>query len=825
MNDLVSLSKLFNESIFRIPDYQRGYAWTESQLTDFWEDIINLGDKRNHYTGMLSLIELPESVYDKWEEERWIIKEKGYKAFHVVDGQQRLTTFIIFVSCILDFATKNNIEYLNGEEIEKIKERYIVEYKKPDRLLKAYKFGYETDNPSFEFLRYKILGEKAPGELTETFYTLNLETAQKFFNRNISNYYDDYGVDGLEDILRKLVNRLQFNIHSIDEDTDVFVAFETMNNRGKKLSNLEILKNRLIYLTTIYEDKIIGPDEKTKLRKDINDTWKEVYYQLGRNKAHPLVDDEYLKNHWILFFKYSRNKGDDYIKWLLGEYFTPKSVYALSAESINSQEEYEELSDEVTNEELDDDELSNEETKFKGQLLPQNIKEYIDSLREVAKYWYYSYNPKESTFMTDDEKEAIARLNRVGINYFRPLVVASFANRNVNTKERVELFSIIEKFLFVFFRMAKNNSTYHSAKCYQYARELLKEEINISQIIKELTEKFENEKAESVATFVTKIEGLFKNHDGYYSWNDLKYFLFEYEQSLRTQLSVDKLSDWAAFTKNEKDHVSIEHIFPQTPTKWYWRNQFRDYTDEVERHNLTNSLGNLLALSQSVNAALQNDEYENKKNGNNKRERGYVNGSNSEVEVAKNYVDWNPKSILERGLHLLEYLEQRWNVKFISDDEKYKVLGLSFMKVARPTSPELAPEAEIVRGIENGDETSTREAIEGYLETKKPEMVDLYDRFYRELSTKIEGLYENVPEKKVYIALRDNTLNKNIAEIRIQKEQIRLNIHTPKNEVLRIGRPNRDNCTWVLEYNVYITEEKDIPAVIDAVLDSYNQML
>lgn len=45
-----------------------------------------------------------------------------------------------------------------------------------------------------------------------------------------------------------------FNIHEIEDDYDVFVAFETMNNRGKKLTNLELLKNRLIYLTTLNDN-------------------------------------------------------------------------------------------------------------------------------------------------------------------------------------------------------------------------------------------------------------------------------------------------------------------------------------------------------------------------------------------------------------------------------------------------------------------------------------------------------------------------------------------------------------------------------------------
>lgn len=193
MNDLVSLSEIFDKSIFRIPDYQRGYAWGVSQLEDFREDIDNLSDDRNHYTGMLSLKELKEEDYKNWEEEKRIIKDKKYKAFHVVDGQQRLTTFVILVSCTLKLAEKKKLAYLNGDEIEEIKSRYIVEFKKPERILKAYKFGYEKDNPSFDYLRFNILGEDAPGDLTETFYTLNLERAKNFFNVRLEEFYKENG--------------------------------------------------------------------------------------------------------------------------------------------------------------------------------------------------------------------------------------------------------------------------------------------------------------------------------------------------------------------------------------------------------------------------------------------------------------------------------------------------------------------------------------------------------------------------------------------------------------------------------------------------------
>ena len=40
MNDLISFSQLFDNKIYRIPDYQRGYAWSEDQLNDFWNDFF-----------------------------------------------------------------------------------------------------------------------------------------------------------------------------------------------------------------------------------------------------------------------------------------------------------------------------------------------------------------------------------------------------------------------------------------------------------------------------------------------------------------------------------------------------------------------------------------------------------------------------------------------------------------------------------------------------------------------------------------------------------------------------------------------------------------
>lgn len=810
MNDLISLSKLFDKRIFRIPDYQRGYAWGEAQLTDFWEDLLNLTEERYHYTGMLSLKKLNRSVYSNWKEEKWIIDEKGYEAFHVVDGQQRLTTFIILVNSILKFAKSKGIEYLNGDELEEIRKRYIVEFKKPEKILKAYKFGYESDNPSFEYLRYHILEDEQSGTLIETFYTLNLERAKNFFDARLVEFFEQEGEQGLESLFKKLVNKLQFNIHNIDDDFDVFVAFETMNNRGKKLSYLEILKNRLIYLTTIYADDMLSKEAKEQLRRDINDAWKEVYYQLGRNKKKPLNDDEYLKNHWTLYFKYSRNKGEDYIKFLLGQCFNPKAVYGIKRPYLYEEEET-----------FDDDHVPEDvviDNEMDGILYPTEIKDYVNSIKAVAKYWYFSHNPSECDFFTKEEIKWLEKLNRIGINYFRTLVVASYINNEVTTEQRVRLFKLIEKFIFVCFRMARYQASYLSNVAYAYARQVMKKEISIEEVINFFSDKFIANIAEATNTFLAKITSSFKNGEGYYSWYDLRYFLFEYEISLAEKTFIIKMDDWSNFVKNEKDKISIEHIFPQTATRWYWRNQFRDYTKE-EKFILANSLGNLLALSQSVNSSLQNDEFEMKKHPNGKRTHGYSNGSNSEIEVSK-YKNWNPQTILERGLHLLSFMEERWGFTF-EENIKYDLLGLGFMRENREVSQELSDDdLEKRMEISVSEEDSIK--LTEYLKAKKPEMVDLYNALYHELKERIPDLYEIATQP--YIAWK-NEIGKNIAEVRIQASRIKIVTAEPLLNENKIGEHLPDSYRWSKTYCIYMKKIDEVRKVANAIFDVYEQMV
>jgi len=60
-NQLQSLAEIFNGMYFRIPDYQRGFAWQNEQLDDFWNDLDNLEAGHIHYTGVLTVENISEN--------------------------------------------------------------------------------------------------------------------------------------------------------------------------------------------------------------------------------------------------------------------------------------------------------------------------------------------------------------------------------------------------------------------------------------------------------------------------------------------------------------------------------------------------------------------------------------------------------------------------------------------------------------------------------------------------------------------------------------------------------------------------------------------
>lgn len=646
-SQLQSISKLFTEKLYRIPDYQRGYAWTERQLRDFWGDIMQLDEGKDHYVGVLTLEKVPKNIYSHWEDDSWIIDSKSYEPYYVVDGQQRLTTTIILIQAIIEVTDFN--EKLNYTSIEKIRERYIYE-SKDEGISRSYIFGYEKDNPSYEFLKTKIFNETSSSAYLdeETIYTHNLEFAKNYFVEKLK----EINKTAVEQIYKKVTQHLLFNIYSISADIDVFVTFETMNNRGKPLSKLELLKNRLIYLSTKFE---VDENERTKLRKTINDCWKGIYHNLGKNKENPLKDDLFLQNHFIMYFGkevanidemeiFTQRRvihpyyRDNYIDYLLEKKFTPKNIEGKEPQKLVGIKE---------------------------------VYEYSENLQQSVLIWYDLFNPAQSRILSDEEKIWIEKIGRVGIVPFAPLLLTVYLQKP-SKENAIKLLKTLERYAFVMM-LVTYRFGWHPMEFQGAIQHITNGKSTVVEITKVIQDRLEE---------ITKKENLieilidrFKR--GFYDWDGIKYFMYEYELSLKekTKTKREKIN-WLQFINEADDFVTIEHIFPQTAKLDCWQNNFKQFTPK-EKKILQDSLGNLLPLSKSKNSSLQNKCFAEKLD-NNDNQVGYRYGSYSENEISK-LNDWKPLNILERGLKLLNFLENRWNIALGDEQKKIEILNIKSM--------------------------------------------------------------------------------------------------------------------------------------------------
>ena len=497
---------------------------------------------------------------------------------------------------------------------------------------KAYLFGYEKDNPSYEYLKTQILGQTDNAyQGTETVYTANLRLARDFFRKRLQKKT----LPEIEDLFKRLTQRVVFNEYELDEDLDVFVAFETMNNRGKPLSKLELLKNRLIYLSTLAP---IDSDQQRCLCRNITNAWKTIYQYLGKESGHPLDDDDCLRAHWIISFIYARDEAKQFALDLLDERFTPARA--------------------VT-----------------GELTSVEIQAYVDSIQKAVKAWHAIHFPYRGENIDDEIKQGLERLGRVGIGAFAPLTMAALL-RELPVAQTAELLLEEERFVFVIRRICRSRANTGDSEFYKMAGQLHRGGATIANALvlvrQQIQQHFSLEKAHSA------MRELYDNGaEGFYSWLGLDYFLFEYEQHRKRIAGMQATKiDRVDFTKSKKDHITVEHVYPRSPVPGEWP-EFEARVNP-ERHILRHSLGNLLALSQSRNSQFSNRVFAAKRQ-DAEGVRGYYNGSYSEIEVSK-APTWTPQQVLERSLSMLAFLEERWNISLGPRGSRLFLLKLEFLE-------------------------------------------------------------------------------------------------------------------------------------------------
>ena len=619
--DVITLRQLLSgRHVFRVPDYQRGYAWDE-EFRVLWKDIKRLYKAENtkHYTGMLALQEISDE-HVKDEE-----AATGTSAFYIVDGQQRITSFVIIINSLITHI-RNELPDRNMDEYDDL----LVF----DGIVKRFGYSYQRKDDSSDYFEERIYKNNTGLKHADQ-YLSNINAARDYIDSELKKK-DLQEVLG---ILNAVLDRMVFNLYFVTDDFDVRVTFETINNRGKRLSNLELLKNRLMYLTTFFPQV---PAFGNSLKMKINDAWKNIYKNLCYGEEQ-LPDDSFLKAHWIVWGRLNKRKGDAYIEDLLSTEFADDS--GPFCDYLQAKE-YSKAYD--------------------------HIKEYIDSLSKYSLFWAFVNKPESVTLSGREEKETnwIKRLSRISNTlYLRSALMFVTAEDSLIWTDKESYYSKIERFIFTNNMLAheRNDLSFLVTSVKKLVEEQTQKTAVFKEIISELDEHDLHVDTQRIVNAVNafKLNTLSKEGDSYYDWRGLPYFLYEYNDSLA-------IPNAAVIEWYQLNRTSIEHILPQTPESPYWKTAFGMYNED-EKKNITNSLGNLLLLSCGAeNSSLRNYSFPTKKDMPvSSGKFAYTSGSRSAREIAESEC-WTINEISDRTDKLIRFMYDHWFAPAGVKEEEWK---------------------------------------------------------------------------------------------------------------------------------------------------------
>ncbi|EHE0559182.1 DUF262 domain-containing protein [Campylobacter upsaliensis] len=224
---------------FFIPVYQRAYSWEESQWKTFLEDLEEATKGENHYFFGNVLLE-----------------KDGNNRLDIIDGQQRLTTIIIFVRCLVNVLDSKGYD---KEQLDYIKQDYLENRKKPKLNALEYDGDYFYD---------VIIANSDNKHKSQTPSQERILKAKEFFTKELKNKE----IAQLEEIFRAM-QKAQIIKLEFSNKKDSVLMFELQNNRGKDLTNMEKLKSYLAYQIYTYSDK---DSAETKLN-EMTSVFKEIY--------------------------------------------------------------------------------------------------------------------------------------------------------------------------------------------------------------------------------------------------------------------------------------------------------------------------------------------------------------------------------------------------------------------------------------------------------------------------------------------------------------------------------------------------------------------
>lgn len=242
-----TLEKFFTGKFFLVPSYQRDYAWTQQNIDDLLNDIAEtIETKTSHYIGTFILSRV-----------------QGDSIYHVVDGQQRLTTLTMILNAVVQLMPREQqIIYRNAFIQDVAKKRWRLELAEYNRAFFADLL--EGESPEPETKSQRLLREAyhyIAGRVTEV------------------HKHDGGTIDTYLESLKQL-EVMEFI--EADEGKAIRI-FQTVNDRGRPLAVVEKAKSLLIY----YSNRFLSGERDTA----INAAFGSIFHDFSKVKEIAEADD------------------------------------------------------------------------------------------------------------------------------------------------------------------------------------------------------------------------------------------------------------------------------------------------------------------------------------------------------------------------------------------------------------------------------------------------------------------------------------------------------------------------------------------------------
>ncbi|MFQ5685951.1 MAG: DUF262 domain-containing protein [Candidatus Scalindua sp.] len=588
---------------FVVPIYQRGYAWEEEEIDDFINDLLDLYHAKSKdstkvdshfFGGIVSVHHL-------------VSETKAGRRYEVVDGQQRLATFVILISLIIrgleqisKRAKTQKLEDIVSEpdsHASYTKENFLY-YKeviqgKLENLLRL--TLSRSDNNVFE----ELVNGGTPIPSRESHK--RLKNAHKTINdKLVLPILDDASIDLREKInrllnLRDCLTEFCYVIHIISDDrTEAYRLFAILNDRGRNLSDADLLR---LYTLELLQDH-------QSIQDEVEEYWDEIL------AGKPPEIDKYLRAYYTSFVGV-RPPSRDFSNHFRNHFFD------YSQDSL---------------------------TKTKAKEIEKRVYSIFQELNAFSKIsdgeWPYD-NPQVSVW----DRERLARLILV-LKHTLSIPLLLSICKCLKEQDFSNHVNLLERFVFRYITIVGAHAG-RLGEIYNKHSKAIREKSDsykLAQLKEDLRKLLE--KYAAPILFESNLKGRLAYSSQPTQRRIINYFLTTLEDF------YDWFKNGAPGEPKPKDklmvfdlrQLTIEHIYPQNAT---------DKIADLEE--LKDDIGNLTFWGSTDNRAAGNDPFDKKKT-------RYRNSKIKLTSELANLTDWTKDSLIKRREKLIKMALKIFNI-------------------------------------------------------------------------------------------------------------------------------------------------------------------